>query len=417
MVENQELIKRLQKLMSQKKSKRFYAERLGINIEKVNELLEQVKRGVIATENEPEVSNYISILEERVMKFEENVKDESAEVTAKLKEQIKTLDELIEKCAIDTKIWNIDRYIQNYWGSKTDPHWQVKVWLSRKNPVENFQKNFIEFLKVYKPKIDPLPSYLVSSKRTSTKSCLILNKQDQHLNKFDILGKNSMKERFDTILNKTSIILTNSGVVDEIYYIVGSDQFNSEWTGATTKGTKQENLVPYQDGFERVCDFESMMIKMLQSACSKLNVCYVSGNHDEYAGWHLITWLKAFFKDNPKIKFDTSYRYRKYVKYGTTAMMFNHGDAIKPPKLASMFPIEFKDQWSSCENYYIFTGDKHHEMSIDFGGIKFYQLPALSNSKSLWDDKQGHTCSKAELTAFIIDEKAGMTAIMKQPIE
>jgi hypothetical protein len=94
--------------------------------------------------------------------------------------------------------------------------------------------------------------------------------------------------------------------------------------------------------------------------------------------------------------------------------MFNHGDAIKPAKLANMFPIEFKEEWSKCNNYYIFTGDKHHEVSIDFNGIKFYQLPALSGSKSLWDEKNGHTCSPAELTAFLIEEDQGMSAIYKQ---
>lgn len=417
MIENHDLIKRLQKLMSQKKSKRFYAERLGVNIEKINELLENVRKGITAAENEPEVANYISLLEQKVVKFDENIKEDKAEITAKLKDQITTLAELIEKCGIDIKVWNIDRYIQNYWGSKTDPHWQVKVWLSKKNQVDNFQKTFIEFLKNYKPKIDPSATYRVpTTPPSSSKSCLIINKQDQHLNKFDIGGENSIERRFDNILHKTSIILGQSGIVDEIYYVIGSDQFNSEWTGATTRGTKQENLLPYQDAFEKVCDFEVLMIKMLQYSCNKLNICYVSGNHDEYVGWHLITWLKAFYKDNSKVKFDTSYRYRKYVKYGNSAVMFNHGDAIKPQKLASMFPIEFKDQWSSCENYYIFTGDKHHEMSIDFGGIKFYQLPALSNSKSLWDDKQGHTCTKAELTAFLINEGAGITAILKQPI-
>ncbi len=96
--------------------------------------------------------------------------------------------------------------------------------------------------------------------------------------------------------------------------------------------------------------------------------------------------------------------------------MFNHGDAIKPEKLASIFPMEFKNKWSLCDNFYIFTGDKHHELSKDFMGIKFYQLPALSRAKSSWDDKQGHTCSKAELTAFVIDQSDGMTDIIKQRI-
>ena len=92
----------------------------------------------------------------------------------------------------------------------------------------------------------------------------------------------------------------------------------------------------------------------------------------------------------------------------------NHGDALKPAKLAALFPAEFREAWSFHENFYIFTGDRHHELSLDLDGIKFYQLPAFSNTKSLWDDKNGYTCVKAEATGFLIDETEGITNIFKQ---
>jgi hypothetical protein len=76
--------------------------------------------------------------------------------------------------------------------------------------------------------------------------------------------------------------------------------------------------------------------------------------------------------------------------------------------------MEFRENWSAHKNFYIFTGDKHHEVSLDLNGIKFYQLPALSNSKSLWDDKNGHVMSRAEVTGFLIDKFDGMTNIFKQ---
>jgi hypothetical protein len=97
-------------------------------------------------------------------------------------------------------------------------------------------------------------------------------------------------------------------------------------------------------------------------------------------------------------------------------MMFNHGDALKPAKLAHLFPMEYKNDWSSHEHFYIFTGDKHHEMSLDFNGIKFYQLPAFSTAKSGWDDKNGYTVTRGEVTGFLLDYDDGMTNIFKQYI-
>jgi type IV secretory pathway TrbF-like protein len=53
-------------------------------------------------------------------------------------------------------------------------------------------------------------------------------------------------------------------------------------------------------------------------------------------------------------------------------------------------------------------------VSQDFNGIKFYQIPAFSKAKSLWDDKMGHVMSKAEVTGFLVEEGSGMTNIFKQ---
>lgn len=417
MIENQSLIERLQKLLAHKRSKKYYAERLGITTEEVAKLLEQIKKGIIAANNEPEVANYIATLEANVLKFDEDISTGSAEITAKLPNQIKSLEELIEKCGIDTSIWNIDRYVQNYWGSNKDPHWQAKAWLTKKAKGDDFQKEFIQFLKNYKPKIQLL--HPKTSLPTAPRGCLVINKQDQHLNKFDINGDNSIEKRFFEIYEKTKSIAevaVFSHKLEKIYYVIGSDQFNAEWTGTTTRGTKMENVGTFHDSFEAICNHELGMINMLKSYCRNIEVMFVSGNHDEHIGWHLITWLKAMFRNSSDILFETSPKYRKYARFGKNALMFNHGDAIKPPKLANMFPIEFKDQWSKCDNFYIFTGDKHHEITMDFHGIMFFQLPALSKAKSSWDDKQGHTCTKAELVAFLIDEIDGVSGILKRKV-
>ena len=140
----------------------------------------------------------------------------------------------------------------------------------------------------------------------------------------------------------------------------------------------------------------------------------MAGNHDEYVGWHLASWLQTYYRNQHRVIFDISPKYRKYLSYGKSAMMFNHGDAIKPAKLANLFPMEYKEEWSRHDNFYIFTGDKHHELSLDFNGIKFYQLPAFSSAKSSWDDKNGYTVSKSEVTGFLIDVRDGMTNIFKQ---
>jgi hypothetical protein len=415
MVGNQHLLDQLQQMLNWKKSKKFYAEKLGIGEEEVGSLLRELKESKESIRTEAETSDYIGLLEDAVVKYEEDLTRGVGEVIFNSAEEIKSLDELIVKSKIDTEKWEITKYVQNYWGNSKTPHWQVKAWMAKKSTEQLFQDSFIEFLKEYQP-----TSTEVKVPRDYTDkplASLIINKQDSHLNKFDVDGDNDISKRFSNILQKVEVIVDQASLsnhIDTVFYIIGSDEFNSEFTGTTTKGTPQQNILTYHDSFERICNHEIEMIKMLLEKALDVQVIYVAGNHDEFVGWHMITWLDAYFKSNLRVTFDCSPKYRKYVSYGETAMMFNHGDAMKPAKLASVFPIEFREEWSNHNNFYIFTGDKHHEISIDFGGIKFYQIPAFSNAKSSWDEKNGYTIARAEVTGFLIDYEQGMTNIFKQ---
>jgi len=378
------------------------------------ETIQRYIRLLKVREGVSEIEQEIEEEEIKQVRQTEDIKNGTSELEFRSKEEIRTLDDLIEKCNIDVSTWNILRYVQNYWGNANNPNWQVKVWLSRKDGEQQYQDSFISFLSTYAPSPHVYSEVVVTNK---PEACLVLNKQDAHLNKHDVHGNNDLQSRFDNILNKLDIIVQQSILsndLDNITYILGSDEFNSEWTGMTTKGTPQQNVGSYQESFEKICEHEIRVINMLISNSKKAEIIFCPGNHDEYAGWTIIKWLEAYFRSTDRVSFDTSPSYRKYISYGNTALMFNHGDAIKPAKLASMFPMEFKNDWSRHEHFYIFTGDKHHELAHDYNGIKFYQIPAFSNAKSLWDEKNGYTCSKAEATGFLIDKVSGMTNIFKQ---
>ena len=411
---NQTQLEQLQQMLHWKKSKKYYAEKLGVTEDEIDELLADIrKRDVIETE--AELGNYISDLEDTIIKFTEDIAKGTGEVVANLSEEVKSLEDLIVKCKIDTDKWEITKYVQNFWGNSGTPHWQVKAWLGKKTAEQVFQDSFVEFLESYVP----VSQEVMSPKFVEGKSnaMLVINKQDSHLNKYDIDGNNDVAERLSQIMYKVEVIANQaqlSNNLEQITYIIGSDEFNSEYSGMTTKGTPQTNTHTYHDSFKFICEHEVLMITMLLQYAENVNVVYVAGNHDEYVGWHMVNWLQTYFRNTDRLTFDCSPKYRKYVSYGTSALMFNHGDAIKPAKLAALFPMEFKDGWSFHSNFYIFTGDKHHEVSHDFNGIKFYQIPAFSNAKSLWDDKNGHTMSKAEVTGFLIEQGSGMTNIFKQ---
>ena len=328
--------------------------------------------------------------------------------------RIPTEEEIVEHFNIDLQNYRISQI----W-HKTTPGGKYSISVNlqalKGNETINLDDEFILKLNNLQP-INQLQLPLITDK---PKACLIIPKQDAHWNKADIYGSNSIEDRFKQF---TQLLLQQlekaiaSNNLEEIVYIIGSDEFNSEATGETTKGTPQQNILSYNQSFEKISEFNIEIIKLLKIYAPKVKVLLLNGNHDHNVSWHLAHLLKHIFKNNESVEIDDNLLNTKTYSYKTNLVLLNHGDAIKPKDLAAKFPILSKEQWSQHSNYYVLTGDKHHEVSHDFNGIMWYQVPQLSNAKSKWDDKCGYNTSKAELLTFLFEEE-GLSSIFRKIIK
>ena len=325
--------------------------------------------------------------------------------------------EVIEHFKIDTTKYRISQI----W-HKTTPSgkYSISVNLQALKGSETISIDdvFLEKLKQIKP-LSLINVYTNQSATNKNKACLLIPKQDVHWNKYDIDGKNDINERFSTFTKSMlsqleKVQATNE--IEKIIYIVGSDEFNSEWTGTTTKGTQQVDILSYQESFERVTEFTIEFIKLLRYYSPNVEVVLLNGNHDHNVSWHLANLLKHVFSKNESISVDTDLVNTKILEYSTNLILVNHGDEMKPKDLATKFPIIAKAKWSSFDNYFVVTGDKHHETAHDFNGVRTFQVPQLSTAKSAWDDKKGHLCSKAELVTFLFEED-GLSNILRKQIK
>ena len=354
--------------------------------------------------------------------YKENAEKKTAEVKTETEVEIKTAEELFEHLELDSNKWKITN-----WWCKRSASGRYAVSANLKN-IEHTSEGihltdeFITNLAKIQPIADSLlsdtliSSFFGKSIRPKSKASLLIPKQDAHWNKFDVDGKNSIEGRF---ANFSKILLgqlekaRQTNDIEEINYIIGSDEFNSEWTNLTTKGTPQQNILSHQEAFEKITNFNIETIKLLRYYTPKVNVILLNGNHDEFVGWHLAHVLKTVFSKIDSVNIDSEVQNTKVIAYKSNLMLLNHSDAIKPADLAAKFPIIAKEQWSQHSNYYVISGDKHHEKSHDYNGTIFYQVPQLSTSKSKWDDKQGYTTSKAEFIAFLFEED-GLASILRK---
>lgn len=378
------------------------------------------KRDHPSLENIAETANYIADLENVVVeKFEDKEKGKATVEFTHSKEALSD-EEIYTECKIDCLKWKL---VQIWHKKRRNGFvYSANFRLIQEGSKEDFQNKFIEFLKEFKLEIPfTIGAFLPNPHNESlSNACYIIDKQDFHFNKADVNGNNNVLERLNNYESLTLKLVEKAAKnynLDKIVYIIGSDCFNSEWTGLTTKGTPQQNnILSYHQAFRLILHHEILVIRDLMKYAEEVEVLFISGNHDQYVGWHLAESLKACFSTHSRIKFDTEPNFRKYIQYSNSAMMFNHGDGARPQTLANAFPVEFKQRWSDCDNWYIFTGDKHREMEKNFGGCEFYGIAALSDAKSEWDEKNGFVTNKAKYTSFIIEENEGLSDIYKQNI-
>ena len=145
----------------------------------------------------------------------------------------------------------------------------VNLQANKGNETINLNEEFILKLNNLQP-IEQLHLPIITDK---PKACLVIPKQDAHWDKFDIDGNNSIEDRF-AIFTKTMLYqlekVLKTNTLEKIIYIVGSDEFNSEWTGATTKFTPQQNTMSYQKAFEKISEFSIEFIKLLRFYTQKI---------------------------------------------------------------------------------------------------------------------------------------------------
>lgn len=328
--------------------------------------------------------------------------------------------EIIEHFKVDTTKFTVNQiYHKTSFGGKYSV--TVSLLAKKGNQVITIDEDFLEKLNSISPlkseELEIVSKHFKASEKP--KACLLIPKQDVHWNKHDINGNNSIEDRFvtftKTILNQLEKAQATNNI-EKIIYIVGSDEFNSEWTGGTTKGTPQKDILSYQESFEKVSDFTIEFTKLLRFYAPTVEIVLLNGNHDHNVSWHLANLLKHVFSKNESILVNTELVNTKILEYASNLILINHGDEMKPKDLASKFPIIAKDKWSNFDNYFVVTGDKHHEVAHDFNGVMTYQVPQLSTAKSSWDDKRGHVCSKAESIMFLFEED-GLSNILRKQIK
>ena len=343
-------------------------------------------------------------------------------ITAITELRIKTLEDLIKVCEIDTNVWEIERWVCNKWemgerGGNTTQLFQVKAWLKKNSPLielQDIKEEIKSELKKYSPKV-PKVKYKID---TNSKM-LQVNLMDVHFGKHT-WGKETGNDYDIKIAEEMLLIAVERLIeqakpykIDSVLLIVGNDFFNVDnQLNTTTRGTFQSEDTRSKKTFKLGRKLWSSVIDRL-TEIGKVYVEIVVGNHDETRTFYLGDALECYYHNNPNVLIDNSPATRKYFTYGKCLIGLTHGKDEKIKDLPLIMAQEKPDLWGKTKYREWHLGDKHHKKEIwtmgteDNMGVVIRLMRSLSSTDE-WHYKKGYIGNIRSAEAFIWDKERGV---------
>jgi hypothetical protein len=355
------------------------------------------------------------------------------------KNHIKTLEELLEYCNVDTEIWKVVRTRFNKWDvtawrdgfARTVQNFQVRADLERQLQVVRDRligEVFLEMIEGYEP---PILDVLQFETKPEENNLLEISIFDLHLGKlawggetFENYDVKIARQRF---LNALQDILktANRFEYSRILFPVGNDFFNSDTIfNTTTQGTQQDEDLRWQKTFNIGVQLLVDAINMLKQTGVPVDVLVIPGNHDFERSYYMGKFLEAWFNTDSVVTVINGASPRKYYHFGKVLLGFTHGSEEKQDSLPMIMAndIESKPFWSETlyhefhvghfhkkkDMKYSATFDKVRTLNEDLGVIVRY-LSSLTGTEE-WHHKKGFVGAVKAADGFIWNDEKGLVA-------
>lgn len=214
------------------------------------------------------------------------------------------------------------------------------------------------------------------------------------------------KEAIESLLSRV-----NLDTVERILFPVGNDMFNVDSkNNITTGGTPQDCDTRF---YKTVRMVKNLLIETINGLLSiaPVDVVIVAGNHDEQTSFMLGEMLDAYYHNMEYVNVFNTASLRKYYQYGTTSFMFTHGNKEKHADLGMIFAAENPMLWANTTQRYIQIGHLHHNRKInyleaqEFQGFQIQIIPSISGNDA-WHSGKGFNSLK-QAKAFLFDRNEG----------
>lgn len=127
-------------------------------------------------------------------------------------------------------------------------------------------------------------------------------------------------------------------------------------------------------------------------------VVNLPGNHDPKLALVLARWLKAQFRNEPRVHIVVNDNPYVFVSWGQNLHMYHHGDGAKPPQCKDvMAAYDGGRPWGQHEYRMIYGGHIHHLQRLEFPGCVYESSRTLAPG-DYWHHHKGYRAGRGMRT-------------------
>lgn len=294
----------------------------------------------------------------------------TAELSRTTHRPVRTLDELIAVCEIDTTVWEVETWTANTWEAAAKnaegvlvPRtlYQVKAKLRR--VVVTPQAVADGILDALKARVKPLRPMRYAP--SDSGYLYVATFGEPHLGKrawapetgedYDLqIALERVRQSHRHLMARATALRP-----ERVALIVGDDLFTADNPGnTTTAGTPQEVDGRYRKVFRAGVALCREIIEGWRQL-APVSVWVKPGNHDTTITWHAGEVLAAMYAATTDIKVVNPDRLRSYQRWGTCLIGLTHGDKEKDAALPLLMASEAKEHWAETRCRVWLTGHLH----------------------------------------------------------
>lgn len=274
------------------------------------------------------------------------------------------------------------------------------------------------------------PEYEVYRTKTSRPMLAEVNIADLHLGKMCWHGISEgnydhkiAREMFYGIVDDICEELSERNI-EKILFVWSNDYFNADTIdNKTTAGTPQD----VDSRFEKLFDVGvSLLVHAIKQfvKIAPVETFYTPSNHDKMASFYAIRLVEAYFRNHANVTVHKSVKRRFYYSYGNSLIGFCHGDQEgrasrtkqRASRLASLMPIEAREQWGKAVYREMHTAHLHSEQMIqEINGVIVRRVSTPTENDS-WHVESAFVGQVRKAQTFLWDKEHGLKCIINTPI-